>query len=112
MSKERLGNLSDILRAIFEHYGGYDLEQFCMNIKRLWVMVSDSKLVDIENIDKLIPSHEDFVTGTAISVEKEHWVIRTPDKETLSDKIDFGKALDMAEKSWAAVFKKIEKHLK
>lgn len=97
LTEDRLGNLIDNLRALFSHeFNIFYLKQFCKAIKKLWVNVNDSKLVDIRNMDKLIPSHEDFVTGTVKSDKKKNWFIEIPkiDMVRKSDKlVYFGKAL-------------------
>lgn len=93
LSGEWIGKLEDSLNALFRsEYGRKSFERFARDYEAFWALVNESKLIEIKDIKKLIPSHNEFVEGTVFLNGDKQWIFREREDDIEDDSVEFGKS--------------------
>ena len=100
LEDDRIGYMKDIFSDHFTGYYGeeYDLKQFSDGLRKILSIAQEYRLFDIDNIEKLIPTPDEFVPGTVFEKSKGNFVISSSsDRLDKSTKIEnyrtFGKPM-------------------
>lgn len=65
LPQDQIGIIKDFFDKLGGRgYGRYSFREWISTIKEFWLFVQKIKLIEVDKIEKLIPSKEEFVTGT------------------------------------------------